>query len=169
MAEGRPGPRSVWLQTCILHYNIFFFPFFLYLPVCWVRLNGPTKVAAKVTQIKTFSSSTIILLQAPHEAPSLKPICSPPPGSTLWAPHTGTGMIHSTKIGPWEGKRAHKTLQQFYDIFLAFTGGLGGQGRRTASVLGRWVDPMSPALVRTAASFLWRQHHLLVPKWGRAI
>lgn len=132
-----------------------FFPLFLYLPVSWARLNGPTKVAAKVTQSwSPFEVAQSCCSKDPLEATSLHLICPPPPGHTLGAPHTGTGMIHSTKIGPWEGKRANKTLRQFYDVFLAFTGRRGGRGWRTASVLGRWAGSMDQELVRTAASFL---------------
>lgn len=106
-------------------------------------------------------------MKPPVPTPSavLPPHPPPAPHSKL---HIWTFIwFTATKIGPWEEKRAHKILRQFYDVFLAFTGGLGGRGWWTASVLGRWADPTDPKLVRRAANFLWRQHHLSAAWTGK--
>lgn len=121
--------------------------FFFLLPLPWARLNGPIKVAGESGTVRRAGARvrrhTPAGLNLPTKplVPISTPSCRRP---KLGAPHADSAVIHSTKIGPWEGKRAHKSLRQFYNVFLAFTGELGGQGWRTAKCLGQMGGPHRP-------------------------
>lgn len=128
------------------------------------QLTNVAGESAKFTQSwSPFEVEQSCCFKHPHKATSLVP------SVLLWAPHTDAVMIHSTKIGPWEGKGSHKTSWQFYNIFLGFTGILGSQGWQTTKCLGRMSGPQDPDLVKQLQVFCTDSTIFKLCERGRAV